>query len=164
MQCPKLFNNTKWILNLIGWKGESILEKKVLISVKTVQVIDGQEEKVELVTEGKYREEGDAFFAEYDESKLSGMEGTKTTLKIDKDSLSIIRNGTTNSNLMFKKGLDHISMYTTPMGTLELTIKPSKVEINMNETGGSAQLEYKMEAMGLEPISNSLELNIRQAN
>jgi len=138
------------------------MDKKVLISVRTVQVVDGQPETVELVTEGRYYKKDSDYFAVYDETELSGMEGTTTTLKMERDALSIIRRGTTSSNMVFKKDYNHVSMYNTPFGSLEISIKPSKVEINVGESGGKAQLEYKMQTAGLEPVLNSLEVNIKE--
>lgn len=140
------------------------MNKKVLISVKTTQVIDGQPEAVELITQGEYHKEGNEYFAEYEESEISGMEGTKTVMKINEDTLRIMRSGTTNSDLMFKKGFDHVSLYNTPFGTLEVMIKPRKVDIDVNEEGGNVKLEYKMEALGLDTVENALELNIKQIN
>lgn len=137
------------------------MENKVLISVKTKQYIDGEPEIIELITEGKFFKEDNQYMAVYDESEISGMEGTKTTLKIGDNSLSIIRRGTTNSNLVFRKGVNDVSIYSTPFGSLEVMIKPTKVDIDVNEKGGKVQLEYRMEAAGFEPIDNSLELNIK---
>lgn len=140
------------------------MNRKVLISVKTVQYSDGQPEEIELITEGEYYKEGNEYFASYEESEISGMEGTKTTMKIQNDALAIIRQGTTNSNLLFKKDLNHVSLYSTPYGALEVTIKPSKVLIDIGEAGGRVELAYKMEATGLEPMENTLELNIKEIN
>lgn len=140
------------------------MNRKVLISLKTVQFSDGQPEEIELITEGEYYKDGNEYFASYDESEISGMEGTKTTMKIENDALAIIRQGTTNSNLLFKKGLNHVSLYSTPYGSLEVTVKPSKVLIDIGEAGGKVELAYKMEASGLEPMENTLELNIKEIN
>lgn len=140
------------------------MNRKVLISVKTVQYTDGQPEEIELITEGEYYKNGNDYFASYEESEISGMEGTKTTMQIQNDALAIIRQGTTNSNLLFKKDLNHVSLYSTPYGALEVTIKPSKVFIDINEAGGKVELAYKMEASGLEPMDNTLELNIKEIN
>lgn len=137
------------------------MEYKALISVKTKQSIDGEYETIELITEGKFFKEDNRYMAEYEESEISGMEGTKTTLKIEDNSLTIIRRGTTNSNLVFKKGVSDRSIYNTPFGSLEVLIKPTKVDIDVNEKGGKVELEYRMEAAGFEPIDNSLELNIK---
>lgn len=140
------------------------MNKRVLISVKTVQFVDGQPEAVELITQGEYHREGNEFLAEYEESEISGMEGTKTIMKINDDTLRIVRSGTTTSDLMFKKGMDHVSLYNTPFGTLEVVIRPKKVDIDINEDGGNVKLEYKMEAFGLDSIDNALELSIKQIN
>ena len=140
------------------------MNRKVLISVKTVQFLDGQPEEIELITEGEYYKDGNEYFASYDESEISGMEGTKTTMKIENDALAIIRQGTTNSNLIFKKNLNHVSLYSTPYGSLEVTVKPSRVAIDISETGGKVELAYIMEASGTEPMDSTLELNIKQIN
>lgn len=140
------------------------MNKKVLISVKTVQILDGQPEEIELITEGEYYKEGNEFIASYDESEISGMQGTKTTMKIENDSLEIMRKGTTNSNMFFKKDLNHVSLYSTPYGSLEVTVKPSKIFIDMDELGGKVELAYKMEATGLETMDSILELNIKTIN
>lgn len=137
------------------------MEHKALISVKSIQSIDGEAETVELITEGKFFKDNDRYMAEYEESEISGMEGTKTILKIEDNSLTIMRRGTTNSNIVFKKGVSDRSIYSTPFGSLEVLIKPTKVDINVDEKGGKVELQYRMEAAGFEPIDNSLELNIR---
>lgn len=140
------------------------MNRKVLISVKTVQYTDGQPEEIELITEGEYYKNGNDYIASYEESEISGMEGTKTTMKIHEDALSIIRQGTTNSNLLFKQNMNHVSMYSTPYGALEVTVKPSKVLIDIGDTGGKVELAYKMEASGLEAMDSTLELNIKEIN
>lgn len=141
------------------------VNKKVLISVKTVQYVNGQSpEELELITQGDYYKDGDDYYAEYDESEISGMNGTKTTLKIGLNCLSIIRRGTTNSDLMFKQGQKHISLYSTPYGTLEVMVNPEKVDVNIDDNGGNVDLRYKMEASGTEAVDNELKLNIRELN
>lgn len=143
---------------------ENIVDKKFLISVKTMQYIDGQPETIELITEGKYYKDNENYYAVYNETEISGMEGTETTLKIADDTFTIMRKGTTNSNLVFRKNYDHISLYSTPFGTLEVAVVPSKVLIDVGDNGGCVELEYKMKASGLEPIENKLHLSIKQIN
>ncbi|SEF38759.1 Uncharacterized beta-barrel protein YwiB, DUF1934 family [Caloramator fervidus] len=139
-------------------------KKKAIISVKTVQDIDGEREVIELVTEGDFYRLGEDFIAEYDETEISGMEGTKTTLKIEKDKVSIIRRGTTNSDLEFKKGETTFSLYSTPFGVLNITIKPILVQINVDENGGNVKLEYQVNTNNSGFIENVLELKITPKN
>jgi uncharacterized beta-barrel protein YwiB (DUF1934 family) len=85
-------------------------------------------------------------------------------LKIEGDAFSIIRQGTTTSNLVFRRGIKHTSIYNTPFGSLEVVVNPSRLSIDANEKGCSVQLEYKMEAAGFDSIKNSLELNVKSLN
>ncbi|KRQ87767.1 putative beta-barrel protein YwiB [Caloramator mitchellensis] len=136
------------------------MKKKALISVKNVQKIDGEKEVIELITEGEFYKNDDKYIAEYDESELSGLEGTRTTLMLEKDKVSIIRRGTTNSDLVFKRGQSVVSFYTTQFGVLNITIRPRTVQVNVDENGGNVKLEYEINSNGDGFIDNSLELNI----
>ena len=67
--------------------------KEALISIKSDQV--GVEDgKIEVVTKGKLYKKNDLYYAVYEETEISGMKGTTTTLKIGSDKLSLIRIGT----------------------------------------------------------------------
>lgn len=142
-------------------KGDDRMKKKALISVKTVQNIDGEKEVIELITEGEYYKSGSQYIAEYDETEISGMEGTRTTLKMEKDRVSIVRRGTTNSDIEFKKGQTTVSLYSTPFGVLNIMIKPTLVKVDVDENGGKVKLEYKVNTNDTGYIDNLLELNIK---
>ena len=60
------------------------MDKSVIISIKGVQSTDnGQPEVIELVTEGKLLDCGDAGYTlTYQESQLTGLEGTLTTFQV----------------------------------------------------------------------------------
>ena len=57
---------------------------KAIINIRTTQVDINtkQDEVIELITEGKFYKKSDAYYLVYDESEISGMQGTTTTLKI----------------------------------------------------------------------------------
>ena len=63
------------------------MDKSVIISIKGVQSTDGEQpEVIELVTEGKLLDCGDAGYTlTYQESQLTGLEGTLTTGAGDAD-------------------------------------------------------------------------------
>ena len=66
------------------------MNKEVLISFKGTQNNGEERDKIELYTEGKFYKKGDHYYISYAESELTGMEGTTTTLKVDKKSNIII--------------------------------------------------------------------------
>ena len=54
---------------------------KAIINIRTTQVDINtkQDEVIELITEGKFYKKSDAYYLVYDESEISGMQGTTTT-------------------------------------------------------------------------------------
>ena len=55
--------------------------KNAFISLKSFNELD-TDEVIEVITPGEFEKIENGFKAIYDETELSGMEGTKTTLKI----------------------------------------------------------------------------------
>ena len=56
--------------------------KAVIITVNTLQRDEnGQEESIELTTKGTYEKQGDVQILCYDESSLTGLTGTRTTVR-----------------------------------------------------------------------------------
>ncbi|ABK62521.1 DUF1934 domain-containing protein [Clostridium novyi] len=134
--------------------------KEALISIKSDQV--GVEDgKIEVVTKGKLYKKNDLYYAVYEETEISGMKGTTTTLKIGSDKLSLIRIGTTNAKINFKKDYKDLSLYNTPYGILELEVDTKKINIDVNEEGGSILVKYNMVLTGHKPIKTSLSIDIK---
>lgn len=136
--------------------------KKVIVTVKSKQTIDGEEETAELVTPGNFYKKENAYYAVYEETEISGMEGTTTTVKIEDQSVSLIRFGTITTNLNFKEGVLDTSVYKTPYGMLEIIIKPTLVKVDVDEDGGEINLQYELDAGGQHTGTNELYIKIRR--
>lgn len=139
------------------------MEKKdVIISIKSIQkeIEDGT---VEVVTKGKLYKKNDLYYAVYEETEISGMKGTTTTIKIGKTNFSLLRMGTTNAKINFKKNNRELSLYNTPYGVLELTVDTKKVVVDMSENGGIISSEYNMVLSGQNPVKTQLAIEIKTA-
>lgn len=136
------------------------MKKKAVISILSNQLEDENSE-IEVVTPGEFTVSSEGFNAVYDETEISGMEGTKTRLFINDNSVSLEREGTTTSKMYFEKDKSDVSLYDTPYGTLELKIKTNDLKIDMNEDGGDVFIDYKM-IIGDQSIQNTkLKINIK---
>ncbi|MEF9934879.1 MAG: DUF1934 domain-containing protein [Clostridium sp.] len=133
---------------------------KVLISVKTIQTFEDDIDEVELVTEGTFKNMGDYYLGEYDESEISGMKGTHTRIEIYPDRVNLIREGSTNSNLSFKLLEDHVSLYGTKHGAFEVGVKTRKIKIDITDEGGVIELDYIIETKKVAVSHNILTLTI----
>lgn len=108
--------------------------KQVTIKIKSTQMAtDGDKDTIELVTEGKYYEKNNCLFLVYDESELSGMEGSTTTVKIKDQQVMMKRFGTNESELVFEQGETHATIYKTPFGSMDMEIITSEVTVAMGE-------------------------------
>lgn len=136
------------------------MNKKALISVLSKQSKEDKD-TIEVVTPGEFYKEGECYCAVYEETEISGMEGTTTTLKIYPDKFSLIRMGTTNTSMEFQKDVDNISLYDTPYGTLELKIETTDLKIGVDENGGEIFINYNMSIAGQKPQITMLKINIK---
>lgn len=136
------------------------MNKKAIISVCSKQADEG-EEAVEVVTPGSFYSEGDSYIAVYDETEISGMEGTTTTLQIRKEEFSLLRTGSTSTKMNFKENDKSVSLYNTPYGMLELAIETHKLQINIGDDGGDIFINYLISVSGQKPQNTSLKINIK---
>lgn len=136
------------------------MSKKAIISICSTQDI-GEKEKIEVVTVGEFSINGDEFIATYDETEISGMEGTKTTLKIKGNKVVLHREGTTSTKMEFQKNNTQVALYNTPYGMLELKTSTKELDLDVNEKGGNISIKYHLIAGGQEPIKTNLDMKIK---
>lgn len=136
------------------------MSKKAIISICSTQDI-GEKEKIEVVTVGEFSINGDEFIATYDETEISGMEGTKTTLKIKGDKVVLHREGTTSTKMEFEKDNTQVALYNTPYGMLELKTSTKELDLDVNKKGGNISIKYHLIAGGQEPIKTNLDMKIK---
>lgn len=134
--------------------------KRAIISVKSSSNLEPNE-AIEVVTPGKFFINETGFKAIYEESEISGMDGTTTTLNIQDNIMVLERVGSTTTNMEFKEGTTAVSLYNTPYGILNLNVDTEKLNINVNENGGDIYLKYTLGLEGQEGIVNELNIKIK---
>lgn len=135
------------------------MKKKAVISLISKQ--DNEDDNIEVVTPGDFYKKDDCYYAVYNETQITGMQDTTTTLKIDKDKFSLIRIGSTNTNMNFSANDEDIALYDTPYGTMELKIFTKNIDINVSDKGGKIMVDYTMSIEGYKPQNTLLEINIK---
>ncbi len=120
--------------------------KSVMLSIRGQQSYAGQDpDVIELVTEGTFEAVDDCWRLSYEESDLTGLEGVNTTFQIQGKTVTLIRSGRLNSQMVFQEGIPHDSLYQMEFGTLMLTVCAIKVETDLTEEGGTIDLKYSIE-------------------
>ena len=136
------------------------MEKSAVISIRSFSDLD-KDEVIEVVTPGKFHLGESEFKAVYEESEISGMDGTTTTLVIKDDVLVLEREGSTSTRMEFKKGEDVISLYNTPYGMMNINISTKELDIDMDEDGGVIYTKYVLGLEGQPGITTDLKVKIR---
>lgn len=136
----------------------------VIISIKGRQKLTGQDEdRMELVTVGRLAggpESG--YVLSYQESELTGMAGTHTTFTIRPDRITLLREGTVNTEMIFEEGRKHLSVYDTPYGSLEVGVSARRVRSSIGLTGGDLDVAYTMEIDHMVTGQNLFHIHVRQ--
>lgn len=138
-----------------------MIEKKKAVISMWSQNSNDKENVIEVVTPGLFYKEEDCYLAVYDETEISGMDGTKTTFKIYPERFSLIREGTTTTEMKFKENNEDYVLYSTPNGILEMKINTKSIKIEMDEKGGEVDIQYKMIIEGIRPNLTELKIKIK---
>jgi uncharacterized beta-barrel protein YwiB (DUF1934 family) len=137
-----------------------MMNKRALISISSSQG-GKKDDVIEVKTPGKYYKEQDYYFAQYNETEVSGMEGTTTSLQIQPDKVLLIREGTTTAKMEFEKNGKYTTLYNTPYGALELVILTKELKVNVDEKGGEVFIKYDMSVSGQVPQKTELNISIK---
>lgn len=122
-----------------------MIEKNVLLTITSTQRFhDGEPETTKLVTEGKMCIDGDTVMLAYEESELTGLQGTHTAFTIRQDSVTLTRTGGIASQMTFVVGQEDHSLYDTGFGALMIAVRAEKICSDINEHGGILQVLYSI--------------------
>lgn len=134
--------------------------KPVLIKIESLQRNEeGEELKMELVSEGHFVVKNGTQYLVYEESELTDMKGVTTIIKIMKDgTVMLMRLGTIRQRQEYRKGKVSKATYTTEMGKLTLLIKTYECDVQLEDGIGTIRIGYELDIEGLQ--SNYMQLTI----
>jgi uncharacterized beta-barrel protein YwiB (DUF1934 family) len=118
---------------------------------------------VELTTTGLLSRTENGYCITYQESALTGMEGTSTSLQISPRRVVITRTGQLNSQIVFEKDVRHLSLYSTPMGQLEVGVATRRLYSTINDQGGELEVDYAIDIDHQLTGKNYFSLTVREA-
>ncbi len=138
------------------------MKKDVIITIRGLQSFeDSGDDSVELVTSGRFYEKNGSYYVSYKESELTGLGDTTTTVKIEKNKVSVIRFGELETHLIFEEGKKHISYYDMGFGALTVGISTKSIEKSLSENGGRMKIDYAMEINNAVAGESALCMDIK---
>ena len=140
------------------------MEKEVVISIKGMQQYEGAlPDAVELVTAGRLARDGTGYTLSYQESELTGLEGTLTTIQVDGGQVTLMRVGEFNSQLVFQEGRRHLSMYNTPYGAMSIGVNTRHLMASLTDQGGDIEVDYTIEVDHALAGRNVFRINVKES-
>ena len=128
----------------------------VLLFIRGEQYFDDVDpDATELTTEGTLE-------LTYQETALTGMEGTTTTFEVSGPQVILRRVGSVNSQMVFEEGRQHTSLYETPYGELSVDIQTSALRHNLSERGGLLEIKYSIAVEHTVTGRNSFKIRVKR--
>ena len=127
--------------------------KDIMLKIVGTQNVDNDTDTIEFMTEGRIYQKGDATYIVYEESKFSGLEGCKTTVKVSGDKV--------DTQIEFEKGKRFEGYYQTPFGPVEMEVTTNSLTNNLSfEKGGRLNIDYNIALVGLSEGRSVLDIEI----
>jgi uncharacterized beta-barrel protein YwiB (DUF1934 family) len=137
-------------------------DNNAILSIVAEQTIpNGDTNRMEMMTEGRFYKKDGLSCLEYEESESSGMGGSTTLMLVSSGLVSLIRRGVATTHMVFTEGKKSYNMYKTPAGSMEMGIWPTSMRVDIGDKSGEVTLEYEMELGGQFTGSNMISISYR---
>ena len=138
------------------------MKRNVVLSLQGKQTYDGQDpEVIELVTDGTMEFRDGGWDISYEESDLTGLAGVTTTFRVEPDVVTLTRTGNLRSQMVFRQGVPHDSLYSMPFGAMLITVCARSLFFDIVPDGGVIDLSYTIEIEHSEAGIVDYHLDIR---
>ena len=137
--------------------------KDVIISINSLfSFEEGEEQQMEFTTDGYYFYEDEVGCLSYEETEVTGLEGTRTSLFVMPDQVVVDREGTVTSRMVFKEGLKSAFQYATPFGSATMGINTRRIRQNMGLNGGKVEIDYVVDMEHMVASRNKFEITVTE--
>lgn len=135
-----------------------------IISIIGIQTINGQSEKTEFTTTGKYKNSGKNKVIEYREYDNSAVKyGSIASLNVcDGKIVTLTRDDVDEASMVLEKGKRHLCNYNTMIGSITLGVFTNKLTSSLGDDGGTLDVEYSLDLNCDISSEHKLTVNVRK--
>ena len=140
------------------------MTKDVTITILGFQDYEGSDnDQISLITSGTLSWDMGGLHLRYEETEVTGMEGTVTTIDVQGERVTLMRTGSVCSQMVFEQGRRHHSLYGTPYGTMEIVISTARLLSTLTDRGGRLEIDYSIEIDHNLIGRNSFRISVQEA-
>ena len=116
--------------------------------ISSVKDENGRQQPSEQICFGRMAEKNGTNYVFYEESEVTGLEGTKTTIKWNDERIIILRSGTLDHRQEFCQGLVDKSLYQTPYLKIPLETATKYLYTGFCKGVWNLEIEYSLSHSG----------------
>ena len=116
--------------------------------ISSVKDENGKQQPSEQICFGRMAEKNGTNYVFYEESEVTGLEGTKTTIKWNDERIIILRSGTLDHRQEFCQGLVDKSLYQTPYLKIPLETATKYLYTGFRKGVWNLEIEYSLSHSG----------------
>lgn len=135
------------------------MDKKVSIHTKQVLKQHNEKEKSEFTTEGTWQQRQSNFIRYVEQIEDATV---NVTIKVDDDSVKLIRKGDINMNLHFVEGQTTTTFYDISAGRIPLEVKTLRILHFVSGDGGKLKIHYELYQDNEKMGSYQYEINYKE--
>ena len=137
--------------------------KDVVITIRSL--IDyglDEEDTIDFSTDGVYKLEDGVAQIAYLETEVTGLQGTRTSVKVLPERIIIDRKGSLTSRMEFTPGGKSSFLYDTPAGQATMRLNTRSVRHRFDHTGGELEIDYVLDMEHILMSRNKFLLTVRE--
>lgn len=145
-------------------KGDTAMMKDVWISISNLQNEGREKDGSTMVfdTAGYYFFDDGVGVLSYQESELTGLEGTRTSVMVMPNQVVVDRDGMLTGRMVFREGQRDSYPYSTPYGQMLLGIDTRRIRHNFNENGGEMEIDYVTDLGHAFVMKNKFRISVKE--
>lgn len=122
-----------------------------------------EKETIEFLTNANLTKKNDKYYImfNYPDEYVTANQA-KATLKIESDKVTLLKYGERCTQFIFEQGHQHKGHYETDFGSLSVGIFTDNISVDMNDSGGDINLDYRIYFNDLVTHSTNLSINLKK--
>ena len=126
---------------------------------------EDEPQSMEMFSDARLRLTDDMFSLSYEESELTGMEGTSSQLSFMRSQpelVTMLRSGSVSTALVFEPNKRHFCTYKTPFMPFEVCVHTLRIDNKLLAEAATLDLDYIVEIRGAQAERCRLHLEIKE--
>lgn len=138
------------------------MKKDVLIKISGLQVMEETGDTIEMMAFGKHYTENDNHYLLYEDIEEESGATTKNTIQFNANHVEVSRDGNVNGKLIFKKGENNQSLYSTPFGDMLLEVMTKDIALLEQDQSVDLKIDYELYANNNKVSDSRIEIHINE--